>query len=280
MRKWIVIVCLLGSVLYATARVISIVRAPVTHGAAAAGWNDPYSAGLRLRLWMDPTATNASGLVNDSSGEGNHMTNMPSFATGPAWTIVGTNENSRVEHAYDFDAGDDNLELTIANFQADEQGSLTAWIKRENDGVTHNVFASCDIASDLYYIWFFVDDSDHIRVRSNEAAADDVEGSTAINAGSWYHLAWVSDALIWTFYVNGQAETSLTTNAGGNVGEWFADISNRDNITVGAFKRTGYGHRCEGFIDDVRIYTNILTATAVSNIWYYTHPTNNTEVRP
>jgi hypothetical protein len=96
----------------------------------------------------------------------------------------------------------------------------------------------------------------------NDDTGDLVKGITDICNGEWHHLVYVSDGTSYRIYVDGVAE-SLTVSSGGNFGDWFADTSVRDNLTVGARTTTSTLYYTNGSLSDIAVYNYPLTPDEV-----------------
>ena len=152
------------------------------------------------------------------------------------------------------------LRRAVSNWRSgDSVGAITAWIRRSVAGALHCIFASCDEVTANYHFAFFVHSTNVLDIiqRDNDAY-DDVRGSTVLNAGEWYHVALVSDDTSWAMYVNGEVE-ALSIIAGANTGDWLAETSNRDSITIGGRLRSALTLPFNGEIRDVRYWSRVLT---------------------
>jgi len=94
-------------------------------------YTDENEADLLLRYYFDPTWTNASGEVVDTSGGSRDAIIKPNVAAGPVWTEAGTNEVGRKEHYFAFDANDDHLDLSAhaTDFTFTKGFAVSWWYK-------------------------------------------------------------------------------------------------------------------------------------------------------
>lgn len=88
----------------------------------------------------------------------------------------------------------------------------------------------------------------------NAGTTSGVYGDTELLASTVYLLTLQSNGTAWTLRVNGSNQ-SLTIRLGTNNGDWLGDIASRDNLTIGAMKRTSElsfvaADFCEGVLAD------------------------------
>jgi sulfur carrier protein ThiS len=137
----------------------------------------------------------------------------------------------------------------------DEDGMITALVRVDAIGAAQTIFASADEATDVRYFKLSINASGKLELsQRNNDTADVVEGGTVLVADAWYHVAATVDASGWHLYVDG-VEESLTTTSGTNSGEWLADVDDRDNVLVGALRRTTVTDYLDGDVKDVRYYS-------------------------
>jgi hypothetical protein len=163
------------------------------------------------------------------------------------------------------DGATEYLRRAEAGWNADEVGSVTAMVKTDAVGALHTIFASSDEASDVRYLKLSINVAGYLEIsQSNNDVADVVRGSTVLAADTWYHVACVCTTTGWVLYVNGVAET-LTVTAGANSGDWLADTADRDNVTIGALRKTAVSEYWDGDVKDVRYYSaRSLTAAQIA----------------
>lgn len=89
--------------------------------------------------------------------------------------------------------------------------------------------------------------------------------TSSIPLNSWSHIAMTYSAGVGTLFVNGVSVSSIT--ASGNLVMY--NGSPPTNLFVGTINTASYAYK--GYVDDVRIYTSALSATAISTL--YNNPT-------
>ena len=89
-----------------------------------------------------------------------------------------------------------------------------------------------------------------------------------VSAGTWYHIALESDGTAWTGYINGTKRTPYSSS--GPVGEWFGDSTFGANVkySIGSGRYAGsYGAYFDGKIDDIRVYSSVLSSNEIYAIY-------------
>lgn len=168
-------------------------------------------------------------------------------ATGgkqPIYRTSGINS----QPAVDFDGTDDILRYA-GTLSTALSGHVFVVVRYDNPGAASNdlAWSSSDEATTNH--WLF---GDHIASGSpamdmfqqDGGSGDEVFGGTNLASATDYLLEWSSSGSAWVLRKNGAAE-SLSVATGANSGDWFGDVSGRDNFVLGAFKRTTEG----GFLD-------------------------------
>ena len=179
-----------------------------------------------------------------------------------AMTILG-GDSFRDEYSLAFDGTDDYIQLSDPFNHVNI--SVSAWIKRTDDGTTHTIFSNQDDATDGLAL--FVTDDEYVRCKVNSTTSDEVAG-TLILANTWNHVvATVTDNSIIKVYVNGvlgddkslSGSIAVTTNA---------------RIGIQAFDTN---NDYEGFISEVAVYDKTLSASEVATLYNGREPYNHKE---
>jgi len=194
------------------------------------------------------------GVWSDLSSGNNNLTKV-----GQVGVTKGLFENCT-----QFDGASGYLTKAVANYRsADSLGSITAWIKLNALGVAQTIFSSSDTASATQYLSLYVSTANKITVTSVVGAVvDTVTTTNTLRAGEWYKVSLASSGTAWKLLINGVEET-LSVAVGSNSGNWFADITGRDNILIGALKHTSVSNFFNGQINDVKIYSKELSTAEV-----------------
>ena len=88
--------------------------------------------------------------------------------------------------------------------------------------------------------------------------------TTALNTGTWYHLAGVYDGSNFILYVNGVLDNT-TSVSGFNISTAASDTSG-DDLLIGA-KPIYSSENFAGMMDEIAIWNTALTSTQVSEIY-------------
>ena len=203
----------------------------------------PINSGL-VGWW--PMWEGAGGKTLDISGNNNH--------------VALTNGPKRAGRGLIFDGTDDCVLNSIANFRSsDNTGSIVVRFKSTSTAAVKTLFSSADEASTDDYLAFVLNFSTavgSIYVQYNIAGATIQVRTTAttFNDGAEHTAVLKTNGSAWSIIVDG-VNQGLTVASGSNDGTWFADISNRDNISIGSLKRSSNIAFFDGSIFDVRVFS-------------------------
>jgi len=199
--------------------------------------------------------TMRDGLVQDLSNEGNNLTKI-----GQVSQVDGV-----FDKALKFDGASGYLTKSIANFRSvDDRGSITAWVKLDAIGATRVIFAASDEATSIHNIIFYIQTTGAVVIQQINAAAAQtrMESTTRLIANKDYHVAVVSSGTAYKLFIDGMSET-IVISSGLNDGDWFADTTGADNISVGALKSTAASSYANGPFSDVKVWSKTLSDAEV-----------------
>ena len=209
--------------------------------------------------------------ASDKSGNANNGTLGAATTLGaddPVWTkgVQPFSGGRPGGGTLSFDGVDDYVNQSVSGFRStDNVGTVCAWIKLNQIGVTQYVISSADEGTEDYTIGpIRIDSTNKASIyQLSTGVGDLVLGDTTLTSGTWYHICSQSNGTSYSIFVNSHQEI-LTVSTGSNTGDWFYDTLNRDNLTIGVSKRNS-GLVClfNGLIDDVRIYNRVLSATEI-----------------
>lgn len=146
----------------------------------------------------------------------------------------------------------------------DYSGTIAAWIKLEDINRLSTIFATSDEAGSINYLYFLVADDNKLRVQNRGGGAlDQIIGSTIFVAGRWYFVVLTSDGTAYKLFVDGKEET-ISVEVGSNTGDWFGDISDRDNFTIGVWKYSSLARYFKGWIDNILIWNRNCSAPEIA----------------
>jgi hypothetical protein len=243
-------------------------------------------AAVTVQAWyhLGEDDTLAGGTPQDSSGNGNHMTdgfsefesihvsaNAPGGPLGTSgWTSTNSSEWGRNGDV--IIAARDGYYVSGTNF------GIEAWVLPFGNG--YNIF--CCEAQQQYTAMIFASGGDAtgfvLGVTNNQDGTFSIAGSVILDSGlfagvgnpvplntnAWTHFALVNDRGTNTFYVNGVATGPSTTDAPStNVP---TGTGNQNGMRLGA---SGGDHLAfRGLIDEARAFTFTSGAFAVSDLLY------------
>ena len=232
-----------------------------------------------LRLWLKADAdvySDAAGTIpavydgdvvgcwKDQSGNG-YDVSQATTSKKPLLRIGADGINGRP--TVSFDSSDDLLVRNVADFlSTDQSGSIFFAINSMTIKAYRAVFASNDEATATYT--FNLDpyfDSGHARFDFNYNATHLIQGTTVWSNNTVYIFSIQSDSTEFFLRLNGADEA---ISAGTNNGNWFGDLANRDNFTVGGYKHTSeLGIMAK--ISELLIYNSCLTDIDLTNVENY-----------
>jgi len=160
--------------------------------------------------------------------------------------------------------GNDLLSYTVANWRSgDSAGSWEIWFRSSSTTNNQTLIGSSDTGSDTSLIRAYVGaTSGKIVVEQQDAGGtiNRITGATNVCDGEWHLIVISSSGTAWSIILDGVAE-SLTLSSGANNGNWFADTTLRDNLTIGAmtYQSGSIGYTI-GEIGFVRIYSREMAA--------------------
>lgn len=154
------------------------------------------------------------------------------------------------------------LTSATANWRsADSLGTIIAWVKLGAIGSDQGILCSGDEATGSHYFGSLIDSSNKAKVITTiSGGGNAISGNTTWTANVWKHLAITSSGTAWKIYINAVEDTPYTVTTA-NSGNWFSDVLNRDNVTIGAIKVNSVTWYMSGDIDDLRGYNTELTVT-------------------
>jgi hypothetical protein len=176
------------------------------------------------------------------------------------------------ENSIEFDGTDDILDYTVADVYGGDSSGII-FFSGYYDNTTFNVIlATGDTATTNYYLWLGVLGSGELFVSCKDGTTTDtVKSTNTIVNGAYYYGYIKSTGTAYEINLNGTDEVLITT-AGTNRGHFFADILNRDNITIGSMLRSSgnYGSTQPNKI----IYSNDHTINTAPILKFMSNPDN------
>jgi len=210
-----------------------------------AGPADPYIGNVSLLLHGD--GANGSTTIVDSSPS-------PKTVTAVGDAQISTAQSKFGGSSIAFDGSGDYL--SISSNTALALGStwtieFFVYLNTLGGGDSRNGFVSTDTSNTNGHLQIYTETGPILVVRCGGAGGNDAtSGSSPFNAATWTHLAFVSNNLAATIYVNGLANGTGT----------LASASTEPISRIGALIFSAYD--LDGYIDDLRITKGIARYTA------------------
>ena len=188
-----------------------------------------------------------------------------------AWDISGNNNDGTLTNGpvwgdgLVFDGANDHVLRNITAFRSsDQSGSVSVRFKTTATAAM-TLFGSASTSNTSY--------NQNIKFRANGGVAGDLYIGTEINGttsavrttattfndGNFHTVVFSSNESSWSIIVDGVLQ-ALTVVEGANNRHWFADVPNRDNITVGGLvQRTSSGNWFSGTVSNLRVWNRTLS---------------------
>jgi Concanavalin A-like lectin/glucanases superfamily len=201
----------------------------------------------------------------DYTNNSNDGTLGSTAGTQPTWISSGY-----VGGAYTFDGVNDFINIGTDLFESDDVGTISIWIKVNEDGNFNTAFSSSDVTSNANQLLLGTTDSGGKQKPMFQFYNDSgwnrvLYIETNLSSGQWAHLVFTSNGTWWKGYIDG-TEYALS---GTNEGHWFDDLgAGTHSIEIGRVERlSANSWKFNGSIDEVMIFNRTLNATEVANIY-------------
>ena len=251
-------------------------------------------ASSNLKLWLP--LQEGSGTTNyDGSGNNNDGT-----ISGATWVkaeteiaqtaLIRSNYTSSVFYPEGLTAGQDIQGVTLANTDENvltlngaeyvEVDNVLTQIGTDTIGTAEMWIRPLDSTPSAHLKVFSIDDTDANTSFALQLRTDGIfraivknagtnqwyinTDSAELSSGTWHHIVLSQDGTSPVLYIDGvvPAQTIPVTT---DKTAWLNDLSGIDNVIIGAsnVNSGGYANFFDGDVDDVRIYSDALSATEV-----------------
>jgi len=189
---------------------------------AQINWSHPSTKGL-VGCWL----FNENGGMQawDSASSPNHL------------TLQGFTTNRRSSSGLLF-AGAQYCSKVVADYRsADSQGYIEVWFRTTTTASSQIFVSSSDNNTTTSFLQTRINATTgalSISTRNAAGTANQVSGTTNAGDRELHQAVFSSNGTVWSIFRDSQPE-SLSVTAGSNTGDWFADVTLRDNVNVGAF---------------------------------------------
>lgn len=148
-------------------------------------------------------------------------------------------------------------------------GTISMWV---NPNISGESFPTLVAAGDngvnnTYFEWYINPGDSTVRFAHYNAGTNNtnIRTTNTITANTWSHVALTSDGTTGKIYLNGVDSTTGVKNAG----DWFADNSGLDNLTLGIMIYNGgtLFAPYSGSMDEVAFWNVPLSSGSISNLY-------------
>ncbi|MBF0622121.1 MAG: tandem-95 repeat protein, partial [Magnetococcales bacterium] len=207
----------------------------------------------------------SSGQILDQSGNGNHgILGSSTASDGADPKLFNYRPTVSNQYAMRIDSGDyinTNYTLTGADF------TIESWFYRD-ETFDYDVLAASS-GNTQFWVGFNPSQKIGLSLAGSHVYFDPTSSNPANPSlmDSWHHwaLSYDASAKTGTFYLDGQ---SLFTNTHTNA------ISLNDNLLLGNDLWDSSDDNFQGLMDDVRVWSDVRTATEIADSYYQNTPTN------
>tara|TARA_Y100000310_G_scaffold310544_1_gene355898 strand:+ start:4740 stop:5426 length:687 start_codon:yes stop_codon:yes gene_type:complete len=188
------------------------------------------------------------------------------FGNSISFTVTGAVHTAPTHRAFD---GDDFLR-NISNdwLINDSSGTILIWVKYTS-GTT--LLCSWDTnALNSGFQYRFSSNKIMLETRSVAEGNDGVTGTKEFNDSTWHLVILTSNGSAWALYYDNGTVDTISATSGTNLGSWFADIPNRDNITIGCRGRTTPDDYINALVGEIWVYSRVLSTNEMKGIYNFT----------
>jgi hypothetical protein len=205
--------------------------------------------------------------LNDASGtsaadsSGNSFTGTLNGAVKPTW---GTGPNSNGDIVFLAANTDQYVDCTSTSTLKATTGTYSCWFKYVAAVTSFQcLLGNGNESSDRNGINLFISSSSHVAAEVCSASASSVAtGTTTLSAGNWYHVVCTFDGSTLHLYLNGAEDTSGGTGTG-----YSLTPTPAYNFQFGSDGAHDAGTFFRSEMDDVRVYSSVLTSGQVSTLY-------------
>ena len=156
------------------------------------------------------------------------------------------------------DAGNSSSLVITGNF------TISAWINLDTQTGYRRIIGKANSTNTRCNYGLGLENGYKPGVIANSGSWYSNYSTTALNTGTWYHLAGVYDGSNFILYVNGVLDNT-TSVSGFNISTAASDTSG-DDLLIGA-KPIYSSENFAGMMDEIAIWNTALTSTQVSEIY-------------
>lgn len=207
--------------------------------------------GLLFDMPLTSEWTQSSTVASDRSAYRNHGT---ATGTPPTFGADGVTLNGSSDYV---------INNTADWRSSDSLGSISAWVYSTSTAGPYTILGSANDGGATPYIYMHLY---YRKLRFDQSSVNTIQGTTLITHNAWHHVVVTSNGSRWLMYLDGAPESFSVSNGSDN-GAWFADTSLRDNLTIGALKRSSIGQYFPGTISGVKTWNRELSAAEILQLY-------------
>jgi len=199
-------------------------------------------------------------ITYDTTSSGSSV--CPNTSTQPVEVAVAGIANN---HSFSFDGTDDYFNAgNSSSLVITGNFTISAWINLDTQTSYRRIIGKANSNNTRCNYGLGLKDGYKPGVIANSGSWYDNYSTTALNTGTWYHLAGVYDGSNFILYVNGVLDNT-TSVSGFNISTAASDTSG-DDLLIGA-KPTYSSENFAGMMDEIAVWNTALTSTQVSEIY-------------
>ena len=159
----------------------------------------------------------------------------------------------------------------ISSVSADNEGSVSAWIKPSSIGGGMAIFLVSDIDAQREYFYFGLTSDNRLYAQIKDGVTSSqgwyrTADGDAISVGDWAHVAVTHNGTISALYVNGQPVVS--TVGGSYQAKWINALSGLDTINIGRIVTSNLNQNYfDGLVDEVSYFSSALSSSDILTIF-------------
>ncbi len=234
---------------------------------------------------MDETLWAGAGSVVDSSGNNNDGSPLGGAApASPASNPALVGDPGTCGYAEIPNNTNNSIDAVASSFTPGNRGSITFWYNSAsnwNSNGDRMLFdASRNLGNNNADKHFFLVRQDNgggrlvfVLEDSNDQRMRAITGGLGFAGGTWVHIAvtWDLPADFMEIYVNGASVATDNTNTNGVLGN-INDLYIGDNRDTGTGGNNWSNDSANGFLDEFRIYDEVISASQVATDFALRHP--------
>lgn len=173
-----------------------------------------------------------------------------------------------------FNGSDRRIDIPVAGFTG-TQGSISCWVKTSSSS-SFAIICAGNTGDGNKYLYIGLN-AGEVRITQRDGVGDttDTVETTSLNLddNAFHHVVVISNGTSYTVYVD-NASKSLRVLSGTNSGDWFSDVT-FNSLNIGAYEGTSVSNYFSGSIDEVRVYSSVLTASEIGLLYTKFHVSDN-----